>query len=135
MQVLARQCNPRTALQQQTRSNSILSSLFWINPWPRESSTARAAASAQRTGLYRRHHPYQGLCETAPHRPPRKIPAVQRYETKPGYQAQVDWKICEYIDLDGNVRKIPVFATVLGYSRMGTSSLPNAATFTASCAA
>jgi len=22
-----------------------------------------------------------------PHRPPRKIPAVQRYETKPGYQA------------------------------------------------
>jgi len=53
-----------------------------------------------------------------PHRPPRKIPAVQRYETKPGYQAQVDWKICEYVDLDGEVRKIPVFAMVLGYSRM-----------------
>jgi len=44
-----------------------------------------------------------------PHRPPRKIPAVQRYETKPGYQAQ---------DLNGEVRKIPVFAMVLGYSRM-----------------
>jgi len=52
-----------------------------------------------------------------PHRPPRQIPAVQRYETKPGYQAQVDWKICEYIDLNGVVRKIPVFAMVLGYSR------------------
>jgi len=52
-----------------------------------------------------------------PHRPPRKIPAVQRYETKPGYQVQVDWKICQYVDLDGEVRKIPVFAMVLGYSR------------------
>lgn len=52
-----------------------------------------------------------------PHRPPKQIPAVQRYETKPGYQAQVDWKICEYIDLNGVVRKIPVFAMVLGYSR------------------
>jgi len=52
-----------------------------------------------------------------PHRPPRKIPAVQRYETKPGYQAQVDWKICQYVDLDGEVRKIPVFAMVLGCSR------------------
>ncbi|OUM90055.1 MAG: integrase [Bacillus thermozeamaize] len=52
-----------------------------------------------------------------PRRPPRKIPAVQRYETKPGYQAQVDWKICQYIDVDGNVRKIPVFVMVLGYSR------------------
>ena len=52
-----------------------------------------------------------------PHRPPRKIPAVQRYETKPGFQAQVDWKICHYVDRDGQVRKIPVFAMVLGYSR------------------
>lgn len=52
-----------------------------------------------------------------PHRPPKQAPAVQRYETKPGYQAQVDWKICEYVDLDGAVRKIPVFAMVLGYSR------------------
>lgn len=52
-----------------------------------------------------------------PHRPPKQAPAVQRYETKPGQQAQVDWKICEYIDLNGEVRKIPVFAMVLGYSR------------------
>lgn len=38
-----------------------------------------------------------------PRQPPRQAPAVQRYETKPGYQAQVDWKICEYIDVDGEV--------------------------------
>lgn len=52
-----------------------------------------------------------------PRRPPKHAPAVQRYETEAGYQAQVDWKICEYIDLNGEVRKIPVFAMVLGYSR------------------
>jgi len=52
-----------------------------------------------------------------PYRPPKQAPAVQRYETKAGQQAQVDWKICEYIDLNGEVRKIPVFAMVLGYSR------------------
>ncbi len=52
-----------------------------------------------------------------PFRPPKQTPAVQRYETNPGYQAQVDWKICEYIDDNGEVRKIPVFAMVLGYSR------------------
>ncbi|AWP25355.1 IS21 family transposase [Paenibacillus sp. Cedars] len=53
-----------------------------------------------------------------PNRPPKQAPAVQRYETPPGRQAQVDWKICEYVDLNGEVRKIPVFAMVLGYSRM-----------------
>lgn len=52
-----------------------------------------------------------------PYRPPKQAPAVQRYETKPGQQAQVDWKICEYVDQNGVVRKIPVFAMVLGYSR------------------
>jgi transposase len=38
--------------------------------------------------------------DVKPHRSPRKIPAMQRYETKPGYQAQVDWKIFEYVDLE-----------------------------------
>ncbi|WP_338463378.1 IS21 family transposase [Brevibacillus borstelensis] len=52
-----------------------------------------------------------------PRRPPKQAPAVQRYETKARHQAQVDWKICEYIDLNGEVRKIPVFTMVLGYSR------------------
>lgn len=69
-----------------------------------------------------RQHGYTGGITTLkdyvkPHRPPKQAPAVQRYETKPGYQAQVDWKICEYVDEHGEVRKIPAFAMVLGYSR------------------
>jgi transposase len=50
-------------------------------------------------------------------RPPRQAQAVQRYETKPGEHAQVDWGICEYEDENGEKRKIPVFVMVLGYSR------------------
>jgi transposase len=50
-------------------------------------------------------------------RPPRQVPAVLRYETKPGEYAQVDWGLCDYVDLDGTVRKVPVFVMVLGYSR------------------
>lgn len=69
-----------------------------------------------------RQHGYTGGITTLkdyvkPHRPPKQAPAVQRYETKPGQQAQVDWKICEYVDENGEVRKIPAFAMVLGYSR------------------
>ncbi len=77
-----------------------------------------------------RQHGYTGGITTLkdyvkPHRPPKQAPAVQRYETKPGYQAQVDWKICEYVDENGEVRKIPAFAMVLGYSRCSkTSQLP-----------
>lgn len=36
-----------------------------------------------------------------PFRPPKSIPAVPRYETPPGRQAQMDWGICQYLDLDG----------------------------------
>jgi transposase len=50
-------------------------------------------------------------------RPPRATPAVQRYETKPGEQAQVDWGIGDYIDEQGVIHKVPVFVMVLGYSR------------------
>lgn len=50
-------------------------------------------------------------------RPPKQIPAVLRYETQPGEYAQVDWGLCVYVDKDGNVRKVPVFVMVLGYSR------------------
>jgi transposase len=50
-------------------------------------------------------------------RPPKQMPAVMRYETKPGEQAQVDWGICSYIDMDGESRKVPVLVIVLGYSR------------------
>lgn len=50
-------------------------------------------------------------------RPPKQAPAVPRYETKPGEYAQVDWGLCEYVDVTGQVHKIPVFVMVLGYSR------------------
>jgi len=52
-----------------------------------------------------------------PHRPPRQAPAVQRYETKPGDQAQVDWGIADYVDERGEFHKVPVFVMTLGYSR------------------
>ena len=51
-------------------------------------------------------------------RPKIGVPAVYRYETKPGVQAQVDWAECGYIDIDGEKRKLYCFTIVLGYSRM-----------------
>jgi transposase len=52
-----------------------------------------------------------------PFRPPKELPAVRRYETQPGEQAQMDWGICHYTDMDGVIHKVPVFAMVLGSSR------------------
>lgn len=51
------------------------------------------------------------------YRPPRQAQAVQRYETKPGKQSQVDWGFCDYIDSNGEKHKVAVFVMVLGYSR------------------
>ena len=51
-------------------------------------------------------------------RPKVGVPAVYRYETKPGVQAQVDWAECGYIEIDGSHRKLYCFTMVLGYSRM-----------------
>jgi transposase len=51
-------------------------------------------------------------------RPKVGVPAVYRYETKPGVQAQVDWGDCGYLDIDGAHRKLYCFTMVLGYSRM-----------------
>lgn len=51
-------------------------------------------------------------------RPQASVPAVLRYETKPGAQTQVDWGECGRIEDDGRVRKAYCFSTVLGYSRM-----------------
>lgn len=45
-------------------------------------------------------------------------PAVRRYETKPGTQAQMDWGICKYKDPRGRIRRVACFVMVLGYSRM-----------------
>lgn len=50
-------------------------------------------------------------------RPSKQAPAIQRYETKPGEHAQVDWGICETVDPEGQIHKVPVFVMVLGYSR------------------
>lgn len=47
-----------------------------------------------------------------------KGPAVQRYERKPGSQVQMDWGICDYIDLTGQRRKTACFVMVLGFSRV-----------------
>jgi len=51
-------------------------------------------------------------------RPKVGVPAVYRYETKPGVQAQVDWAECGYVEIDGTQRKLYCFTMVLGYSRM-----------------
>ena len=51
-------------------------------------------------------------------RSPTSVPAVFRYETEPGVQAQVDWGECGYLDVDGRRRKLYCFSMILGYSRM-----------------
>jgi transposase len=51
-------------------------------------------------------------------RPAKKLPAVQRFETLSGKQAQMDWGICQYEDRSGEVHKIPAFVMLLGYSRV-----------------
>jgi len=50
-------------------------------------------------------------------RPAKSSPAVRRYETPPGKQAQMDWGITHYIDEDGIVHKTPVFIMIMGSSR------------------
>lgn len=52
-----------------------------------------------------------------PYRPPKVLPAVPRYETKPGKQAQMDYGICHYVDLDGVIHKVPAFIMIMGNSR------------------
>jgi len=43
--------------------------------------------------------------------------AVIRFETEPGYQAQVDWKVLGKQLVDGKLQKLYAFVMVLGYSR------------------
>jgi len=52
-----------------------------------------------------------------PYRPAKNAPAVERYETEPGKQAQIDWGIIHYIDDRGYVHKTPAFVMILGNSR------------------
>jgi len=51
-------------------------------------------------------------------RPPTSVPAVFRFETEPGVQAQVDWGECGHLNVDGRRRKLYCFSMILGYSRM-----------------
>ena len=50
-------------------------------------------------------------------RPVRSEKAVERYETLPGKQAQMDWGILHYIDGDGVIHKTPAFIMIMGNSR------------------
>lgn len=51
------------------------------------------------------------------------VPAVLRFETKPGLQAQVDWAELAHIEIDGVQRKLYCFTMILGYSRMRYAEL------------
>lgn len=51
-------------------------------------------------------------------RPKQAVPAVLRYETKPGVQAQVDWAEMATVEVDDKIGKIYCFNMILGYSRM-----------------
>lgn len=51
------------------------------------------------------------------YRPAKSAPAVRRYETLPGKQAQMDWGISHTIDEQGTIHKLPVFVMVMGSSR------------------
>ncbi|QEN09629.1 IS21 family transposase [Oceanispirochaeta crateris] len=44
--------------------------------------------------------------------------AVIRFETEPGRQAQVDWKECGKMEIDGRFQKVYAFVMLLGYSRI-----------------
>jgi transposase len=51
-------------------------------------------------------------------RPKQGVPAILRYETKPGIQSQVDWGELGTVEVDGKIKKLFCFSMVLGYSRM-----------------
>jgi transposase len=55
----------------------------------------------------------------APFRPPsvKMEPAVRRFETPPGRQAQMDWGFMNYKARNGQMRKVACFVMVLGHSR------------------
>ena len=51
-------------------------------------------------------------------RPKQGVPAILRYETKPGVQSQVDWGELGTVEVDGKIKKLFCFSMILGYSRM-----------------
>lgn len=54
----------------------------------------------------------------SPYRHPKGLPAVRRYETAYGFQAQMDWGVCDYLDEKNQLHHVACFAMVLGASRM-----------------
>ncbi len=52
-----------------------------------------------------------------PKRPPKASPAVRRFESESGRQAQMDWGICTFIDENNVPHKVSVFAMILSHSR------------------
>lgn len=52
-----------------------------------------------------------------PYRPAKSAPAVRRYETPSGKQAQMDWGLCQYLDQENKLHKVAVFVMILGHSR------------------
>jgi len=53
-----------------------------------------------------------------PLRKERNIPAVYRYETKPGVQSQVDFDPIGWVEENGKMSRLYCFSMILGYSRM-----------------
>lgn len=51
-------------------------------------------------------------------RPKQAEPAVLRYETKPGVQAQVNWAEMATVEVDKKIANIYCFNMIMGYSRM-----------------
>ncbi len=49
-----------------------------------------------------------------PYRPAKSAPAVQRFETSSGKQAQMDLGICQYVDQHVVSHKVAVFVMILG---------------------
>ena len=60
---------------------------------------------------------YDGGECVQPHRPAKTTPAVRRYETPSGQQAQMDWGICQYLDQENKPHKVAMFVMILGHSR------------------
>lgn len=55
----------------------------------------------------------QVIMYVQPYRPKQNEPAVMRFETEPGEQAQVDWGCLGTIDHEGRQRKVYVFVMTL----------------------
>ena len=59
----------------------------------------------------------QVILYVQPYRPQRDEPAVMRFETEPGQQAQVDWGYFGMLAYEGRQRKLYVFVMTLCWSR------------------